>query len=128
DVVVMPKLEQFDNPQEFYSTLFHELVHSTGAKHRLNRDMTGRYGSKPYAFEELIAELGASFLCGWSGILYFTLKNSAAYIRGWSKRLVENMTKDPKFFVQAASKAQQAADYILNLKENDELTKAEATQ
>lgn len=114
DSVTMPLMEQFKTEQQFYSTEFHELVHSTGHPKRLDRDLSGRFGSKSYAFEELIAELGASFLCGESGILYFTMKNSAAYIESWSKALVKEMTQDPKFFLRAASQAQKAADFILD--------------
>lgn len=118
DEVVVPPLAQFKVKQEFYSTLFHELIHSTGHPKRVyrERESTRQFGDPNYAFEELIAELGASFLCGESGILYFTLKNSAAYLKGWVTRLKKEMEKDPKFFLQAAGQAQKAADFILDRK------------
>ncbi len=115
DHVEMPSINQFKIGQEYYGTLFHELIHSTGHSSRVERDLTGSFGSKPYAFEELIAELGASYLCGESGVLYFTMKNSAAYIKGWSSRLTKEMESDPKFFLRASSQAQKAADFILNI-------------
>lgn len=115
DHVEIPAIGQFKIEQQYYSTLFHELIHSTGHPSRVERDLTGRFGSKTYAFEELIAELGASYLCGESGVLYYTMKNSAAYIKSWTGRLKEEMENDPKFFLRAASQAQKAADYILKL-------------
>lgn len=113
DFVHMPYIGVFDQEQEYYSTFFHELVHSTGHESRLNRELS--MDKKKYAFEELIAELGASYLCAESGILYFTLKNSAAYLKGWSKRLREEMEADNKFFLKAAAKAQAAANFILDI-------------
>lgn len=126
DFVQMPKMSQFKVDQQYYSVFFHELIHSTGAAKRLDRDLTGKFGSKSYAFEELIAELGASFLCGQSGILYYTMKNSAAYIQSWTKALTKEMESDPKFFLRAASAAQRAADFILDVKEGQEV-KVKAT-
>lgn len=107
-------MEQFKVEQEYYCTLFHEMIHSTGHYERLQRDLKGKFGSKSYAFEELIAELGASFLCGESGIFYFTMNNSAAYIKGWSKKLVDELTADNKFFVKAAAAAEKASEFILD--------------
>ena len=118
DDVTMPKLRFFDGAQEYYSTFFHELIHSTGNEKRLKRDFTGTFGTPKYAFEELVAELGALFLCAESGILYFTLNNSAAYIKGWQKRLIDKMEADNKFFFRASSKAQAGADLILDRDEN----------
>ena len=114
DFINMPKFKDFKYPQAYYSTLFHEAIHSTGNPKRLGRDMSGKFGSEPYAKEELIAEMGATFLCGESGILFRTIDNSAKYLRGWNKRLIKNMEEDNKFFFRAASRAQQAADYILD--------------
>lgn len=114
DSITMPLMEQFKVDQQYYSVLFHEMIHSTGAKHRVGRDMGGRFGSKSYAFEELIAELGASFLCGESGVLYHTMDNSAAYIKSWSKKLKEEMSADPKFFLKAAAAAEKASEFILS--------------
>ncbi|WP_421977151.1 ArdC family protein [Roseivirga seohaensis] len=112
DKVQMPHMADFDKEQEYYGTLFHELVHSTAHKSRIGRPLTGRFGSKDYAFEELIAVLGASFLCGEAGILYHTMDNSAAYIKGWAKQLTTIISKDNKFIFKATAQAQKAADFI----------------
>ena len=114
DAVTMPKLSFFEGPQEYYTTFFHELIHSTGHKTRLDRDLKGSFGTQSYAFEELIAELGAVFLCGESGILYHTLNNSAAYLKGWRERLLNKLEEDNKFIFKASSSAQQAVDFVLN--------------
>jgi len=112
DCVEMPSRERFEREEEYYSTLFHELVHATGHKSRLNRstltDPAG-LGSDPYCKEELIAEMGAAFLCGHAEIVERTIHNSAAYIHGWLERLREDKT----LIVQAAAQAQKAADFIL---------------
>jgi antirestriction protein ArdC len=97
----------------YYDTLFHELTHATGHESRLNR-MEGdtawdRFGSKPYANEELVAEMGAAMLCSECGVFQETLENSAAYVANWLTKL-EN---DKTLVVHAAGKAQRAADYIL---------------
>lgn len=114
DSITMPPQDFFDSTQEYYGTLFHELIHSTGHPNRLKRDMSGRFGTPEYAFEELIAELGASFLNGESGILFHNLNNSAAYLKGWRSRLKENMKQDNRFFFRASSAAQAGADLILD--------------
>jgi len=114
DQVNMPKPESFDAPECYYSTLFHEIIHSTGHEARLNRPSITdpvRFGSHTYSREELIAECGAAFLNGHCGLEDSTLDNSAAYIKGWLGRL----RNDPKLVVQAAGKAQRAADYILDV-------------
>lgn len=114
DKVRNPKLESFDGAAEFYSTLFHELGHSTGHHSRLNRfkvdEPLAAFGSESYSHEELTAEMTAAFLCGVTGIDNKTLSNSAAYIHGWSKKLKDQ----PKMVIQAAARAQKAADFILN--------------
>jgi antirestriction protein ArdC len=116
DLVRVPEIEFFKQEQNFYSVLFHELIHSTGHEKRVYREREAgrKFGDKKYAFEELIAELGASFLCGESGIFYFTVNNSAAYIKNWSQKLREELKADPKFYYKAAGQAQKAADYILD--------------
>jgi antirestriction protein ArdC len=110
DSVTVPKLEQYEIVEEYYSTLFHETTHSTGHSSRLNRDMTGHFGSDSYSKEELVAELGAAFLvqkCGMDSAKAF--KNSVGYIQSWSKKLKE----DKKLIVSAASKAEKAVKFIL---------------
>lgn len=118
DTVTVPLREQFEDLNEFYSTMFHELTHSTGHKSRLDRKEINEpsfFGSHDYSNEELVAELGAAFLCAESGVDN-TLENSAAYIQSWLTRL----RADPKAFVTAAARAQKAADYILNRKAGEE--------
>jgi antirestriction protein ArdC len=112
DEVWMPRREAFTSPPEYYSTLFHELVHSTGASHRLARkgvvDRTS-FASHTYSQEELVAECGAAFLCNEGGISTATLANSAAYIASWSRLL----RSEPRWIVHAAAQASKAADLIL---------------
>lgn len=113
DTIVLPERWQFISPAEYYSTLFHELTHSTGHKDRLNRSTLTDlvcFGDTNYSKEELVAELGAAFLCGEAGIENeAALKNSAAYIDGWRRKL----SQDSRLIIQAASHAQKAADHIL---------------
>ena len=115
--IFVPKIENFTTPQEFYSTLFHELIHATGSPHRLDREdkkKRQKWGDSFYAFEELVAEMGASYLCAEAGVLYFTLNNSASYIQSWKSKVVNYLKDEPKFFLRACSEAQKGADYILN--------------
>ena len=119
DKIVMPKTVSFDGMEEYYSTRFHEAIHSTGHESRLNRKSivdACRFGDTNYSEEELIAEVGAAFLCGYAGIENNTVNNSVAYIRNWLSRL----QNDRQFIVRASSKAQTATNFILNTKENAE--------
>lgn len=117
DNVNMPVLERFESPEEYYSVLFHELTHSTGHESRLARKKEwGFFGGESYSQEELVAEMGAAFLCSYTGIEDKTLNNSAAYINHWRQKI----SSDPKLVVAAASQAQKAADFILGLLEEDE--------
>ena len=113
DYINMPDIKQFTNSAEYYVTLFHEAVHATGHKDRLNRKgitEPNKFGSIPYSKEELIAEMGASFLSAEVGINYSEIvENNAAYLQGWLKKLKE----DKRFIFRAAAKAQQATKYIL---------------
>lgn len=114
DYVQMPVKKAFKNLNAYYSTLFHELVHSTGHEKRIDRKFKPgtKFGDKDYAFEELVAELGAAYLCGLSNIEYFTLKNSAAYLKGWASKLRSEMAQDKTFFFRAVLAATKAAKYI----------------
>lgn len=114
DKLNMPNIKAFKKEASYYCTFFHEITHSTGAKKRLDRDMTGTFGSKSYAFEELIAELGAVFLCSEAGILFQTKENSAKYLKGWNKVLVNELENDNRFFLKASAQSQKAVNYILN--------------
>ena len=111
DRVRMPARESFTSPEEYYSTLFHELAHSTGASHRLARKGVvdpSRFATHDYSFEELVAECGSAFLAAHTGIAPTTLENSAAYIASWSKKI----RSEPRWIVEAASQAAKAADLI----------------
>jgi antirestriction protein ArdC len=112
DYVGMPGMDHFDGSDQYYATLYHELVQSSGHETRLNRStLTAKtgFGSDPYCREELIAEIGAAFLCGQAEIGERTIDNSAAYVAEWLKR----MKDDKKLIVQAAAQAQRAADFVL---------------
>ena len=124
DVVDLPHLRSFVSSEEFYSTWFHELSHSTGHPDRLNRktltDGTP-FGSPIYSREELVAEMGAAFLCAVAGIEDPTLQNSAAYIAGW----LTYLRSDPKALIVAGAQAQKAADYVLGSAGVEEVEAAE---
>ena len=113
DYINVPCKEQYQNANEFYSTLFHEMVHSTGHKTRLDRfanDEKVAFGSESYSKEELVAELGSAMLLNQIGIeTPQTFKNSAAYIQNW----LQVLRNDNKFIVSAASKAEKAVNFIL---------------
>jgi antirestriction protein ArdC len=115
DELFMPSINSFDNSEEYYSTLFHELIHSTLHESRLDR--AAKYKNKDkeaqYAFEELIAELGGSYLCGLAGILEATHVNQASYLKGWHEKLQKYTEKYNDFFVFATKEAQRAVDYII---------------
>ena len=118
DLVGMPRRETFVSPAEYYSTLFHELGHSTGHESRLKRfdsteNLGNIFGSESYSNEELVAEMTAAFLRAEAGITDEAAEtNSAAYIQGWLKRLKD----DKKLVVYAAAKAQKATDWIMGRK------------
>ena len=124
DDIGMPPKESFDSPQHYYSTLFHEGVHSTGSKGRLGRlDNTALapFGSEDYSKEELVAELGSAMLAAQAGIdCAEVFNNSVAYLQNWTKRLKD----DPNLILQASSQAQKAVDYILGT----EFVKDEASE
>jgi antirestriction protein ArdC len=112
DTVGMPSRSAFESAEKYYSTLFHELTHSTGHPSRIGREGImehNPFGSEDYSKEELVAEMGAAMLCGVVGIESRTLDNSASYLQSWINRL----RSDSRLIVSAASQAQKAADYIL---------------
>ena len=109
DSVFVPCLEQYDKVEEYYSTAFHELTHSTGHVSRLNRLKNDSFGDKEYSKEELVAELGAATLVNLCGLeTESSFNNSASYIAGWLKAL----KNDKKFVVFAGSQAQKAVEWI----------------
>lgn len=112
DAVQLPQPEQFDSPAAYYATTFHELTHSTGHRSRLNRPELAdvmSFGDESYSREELTAEMGAAMLCGYAGISPMTIDASASYVASWLRVL----KADAKMVVQAAGRAQRAADFIL---------------
>jgi antirestriction protein ArdC len=108
DKVMVPDIGYFKSSRAYYSTMFHELVHSTGHPKRLNRFESGQhFGSEKYSREELVAELGAAFLCTIAGIDH-DIDNTSAYIKSWLKVLSDN----PTWITWAASRAQKACELI----------------
>lgn len=114
DVVVVPMPSQFFISEEYYSTTFHELTHSTMKKDRCNREVVGKlapFGSEDYSREELVAEIGAAMLCNRVGIdCDKAFKNTIAYVQSWLRAL----KNDNKMIVWASSRAEKAAKFILN--------------
>lgn len=114
DVIQMPVIERFHSVEHYYATLFHELMHSTGHPSRLNRPGVAnfdRFGSEQYSKEELIAECGAAFLCGHTGIANESVeRNATAYLQNW----IALLKGDSRLIVSAAAQAQRAVDIILN--------------
>lgn len=114
DHIQMPERTSFvgtstATPTEgYYSVLLHELVHWTGAPHRLARDLANRFGSEAYAMEELVAELGSAFLCATLGVSPTPRPDHAAYVDHW----LAVLRSDKRAIFTAASKAMDAADYL----------------
>ena len=107
DYVQVPPPQAFFEPINWHRTALHECGHASGAVHRLNRDLSGTFGTKKYAFEELVAEISAAFCCAALGIVP-TVRH-ADYIGSWAEVLRE----DNRAIVRAASQASKAADYLL---------------
>ena len=107
DKILIPKKEQFKTQEGFYSTMFHELSHWTAHKSRLDRPIKNKQGSKAYAFEELVAEISASFICCHLGFEYST--QHSAYVKTW----LEVLKEDKKAIFRAFSQAQKATEFIL---------------
>lgn len=107
DFVQVPPPQAYFEPINWHRTALHELGHATGHRSRLNRDLSGSYGTKKYAFEELVAELSAAFGCASLGIVP-TVRH-ADYIGSW----LEVLREDNRAIVRAASQASKAADYLL---------------
>ena len=122
DTVTMPLLSAFKDAASYYATAFHEYIHSTGHKCRLNREGVANlaaFGKEEYSKEELVAELGSAFLCAETGISSENLIiNSAAYVKSW----ISVLKNDAQFIISASSKARKAAEYILNKKDETAAT------
>lgn len=114
DMVVVPMLSQYRIPEEYYSTTFHELTHSTIPESRCDRKAENArtfFGNEEYSREELVAEIGSAMLCNRLGIESArAFKNSVAYIKSWLGAL----KNDPKMIIWAAGRAEKAAKFILN--------------
>ena len=108
DFIRMPKLTDFISAEHYYSTLFHEHIHWTGAKHRLDRNLQPRFNKHAYAVEELVAEMGAAFLSADFGIENAIKQDNESYLKGW----LDLMKEDKRALVSAASAASKACDYI----------------
>ena len=113
DNVFLPSFSVFQSSEAYYSVYAHELTHWTGVKSRLDRDLTGRFGSQAYAMEELVAELGAAFTVGYLELAATPREDHAFYIASW----LAVLDGDPRAIVTAASRAQAAADYLIALAE-----------
>ena len=111
DTITLPLLAQFNETSEYYSTAFHELIHSTGHSKRLNRlDKTAFFGSEAYSKEELIAEIGASALVNVVGLeTAKSFRNNTAYVQNW----LQVLKSDKRFIVSASGKAEKAVALIL---------------
>jgi len=112
DQITLPLHKQFEKTEMFYSTAFHEMVHSTGHAKRLKRDGVvnmDRKGSQKYAKEELVAEIGASILNATYGTFDNTKHLNVAYVQNW----LDALKNDPKMIIEASKDSKKAVDYIL---------------
>lgn len=109
DYIGIPYKAKFTSAEEYYSTLYHEIIHSTGHKSRIDRKFGTSFGDHAYSKEELVAEFGATYLCSLAGIETTTIENSAAYIASWLKVLKNNS----KWVVSAASQAEYAVKWLI---------------
>jgi len=108
DAIGIPSIHAFSSSNAYYATFVHELSHWTGHKSRLDRKQSGKFGSNDYAFEELIAEIGAAFVCSQYGI-NSEIENHASYLSNW----IQVLKGDNAAFFTAASAAQKAAALLL---------------
>lgn len=112
DRVEVPPIEAFTQTEEYYATVLHELCHSTGSKTRLKREGIVEFdkkGTEKYAKEELIAEIGSTYLMAHVGKEMPMIKNAAAYINGWTKAIHD----DPNVVINASREAEKASQYVL---------------
>ncbi len=116
DEIHLPDRVRFDTAETFYAVALHELTHWSGHTSRLARDFSGRFGDEAYAFEELIAELGAAFSCAELGLIPATMEDHAGYIENWLRVL----KKDKRAIFTAASQASKAHGYIVELANREE--------
>ncbi len=129
DTISCPKPDTFKTPEDYYSVLFHEHIHGTGHERRLSRKTllaTGYFGDHNYSEEELVAQMGSSFLSAITGVHTPKVEeNSAAYLKHWMTKIKD----DPKLLVHAASRAQKAVDFIRGIEfEKKEAQPAKAVE
>jgi antirestriction protein ArdC len=122
DYVQVPPPQAYFEPINWHRTALHELGHASGAPHRLNRDLSGSFGSKKYAFEELVAEMNAAFCCTSLGIV--STVRHADYIGSW----LEVLREDNRAIVRAASQASKAADFLLGFLPVDDVQPSTANE
>lgn len=120
DSIHMPVLKQFRDRESYYGTLLHELTHWTGPEHRCARKFGARFGDRAYAAEELVAELGAAFLCADLGIASEPRPDHAAYLASW----LEVMKADARAIFTAAAAAQRACEFVAALQTRTEAVAA----
>jgi antirestriction protein ArdC len=119
DSVHVPARSRFVDAPHYFSTLFHELVHSTAHGSRLNRTFGAHFGDELYSKEELVAEMGAAYLCAIAGIANeHTDRNTTAYIQSW----IAQLENDNRLIVHAAANAQKAVDLIVGTTFEEEIT------
>lgn len=113
DYISLPFINGFDSTGEYYSALFHEIIHSTGHPSRLNR-ISIHDSKDEYSEEELVAELGSAYLCSMCGISNEVLDNQAAYLQGWYGKL----SSDPSILIRASIQAKNAVGYLTQMEYN----------
>lgn len=112
DIINLPRIKSFESSEEYYTVLFHELIHSTGHSSRLNREEVmnnPKFGTDKYSIEALTAELGACYLRSLCGLDINNMSQNASYIKGW----LDVFKGDKRFLIKAASRGQQAVNYII---------------
>ena len=121
DFIGMPPKEDFKGDKEntkeqhYYSTLLHELTHWTGHSSRCNRDLQNRFGSKAYAMEELVAEIGSAFLCSYLGVTKAPTPNHGRYLNNW----LEVLKEDKKAIFKAFSLSKVSSEYLIELDQTE---------
>jgi antirestriction protein ArdC len=108
DYISIPTIDYFETPEEYYASLLHELIHSTGHPKRMNR-FSSCFRDDKYSSEELVAEIGASYLCALTGITPKVIDNQVSYINSWLGQL----NNDPMYFINATVQAQKSVDFIM---------------
>ena len=109
DLILVPERSRYEDPGEYYTSVFHEMIHATGNPKRLGRKMGNRQDLHEYGREEMVAGIGAAMLCGRAGLRQKNVQRDASYVEGW-KNLIQ---ADQAAVIYAAQKAQQACDLIL---------------